>query len=51
MIVALTAIASGAAFAQETVTLPGTPAASTTLTANVSEQARVTIPFLDYPEF
>jgi len=44
MIVALTAITSGAAFAQESVTLPGSPASSTTLTANVSEQARVTIP-------
>ena len=44
MIVALTAITSGTALAQETVTLPGSPATSTTLTANVSEQARVTIP-------
>jgi hypothetical protein len=44
MIVALTAITPGAAFAQETVTLPGSPASSTTLTANVSEQAQVTIP-------
>ena len=44
MIVALTVITAGLASAQETVTLPGSPASSTTLTANVSEQARVTVP-------
>jgi len=44
MIVALTVVTAGLASAQETVTLPGSPASSTTLTANVSEQARVTVP-------
>ena len=44
MIVALTVITAGLASAQETVTLPGSPGSSTMLTANVSEQARVTVP-------
>jgi hypothetical protein len=45
MIVGLTFVTAGLAFAQEAVVLPGSPATSTTLTANVSEQARVTVPF------
>jgi hypothetical protein len=44
MIVAVTIVSAGMASAQETVTLPGSPASSTTLTANVSEQAHVTVP-------
>lgn len=44
MIAAFSFVAAGLASAQETVTLPGTPTASTTLSADVSEQARVTIP-------
>jgi hypothetical protein len=44
MIVGLTFVTAGLAFAQEAVVLPGSPATSTTLTANVSEQARVTVP-------
>lgn len=46
MIVAVTVITAGVASAQETVTLPGSPASSTTLSADVSEQARVTVPGL-----
>jgi hypothetical protein len=44
MIVALTAMTAGLASAQEAVSLPGSPVSSTTLTANVSEQVRVTVP-------
>lgn len=43
MIVALTAMSAAVASAQETVTLPDN-SQTTTLTANVSEQARVTVP-------
>ena len=44
MIVALTGLSAAVASAQESVVLPGSPSGSTMLTAEVSEQARVTVP-------
>ena len=44
MIVALAVTTAGLASAQETVTLPGNAAGLTTLTAVVSDQARITVP-------
>jgi hypothetical protein len=44
MFVAIIGMTAGLVSAQEAVTLPGSPASSTTLSANVSEQARVTVP-------
>ena len=44
MIVALTVITAGLASAQEVVTMPGNASSLTTLTAVVSDQARITVP-------
>src|SRR5688572_25192662 len=44
IIVAITVATASLASAQETVTLPGNAAGTTTLTAVVSEQARITVP-------
>jgi hypothetical protein len=44
MIIAFAGLSAATASAQETVVLPGTASGSTMLTADVSEQARVTVP-------
>ena len=44
MIVALTVTTAGLASAQEVVTMPGNASSLTTLTAVVSDQARITVP-------
>ncbi len=44
MMVALTVVTAGLASAQEVVTMPGNASSLTTLTAVVSDQARITVP-------